>query len=114
MKRLSQNEHNIMDVLWRTPGLTRAEITIAAKQMGTQTWSDRSCQEMLCRLAEKGLIKPVGTKTTNRKMARRWVPTVPKDEYYADMLAVEMTADERARLIHRLELLADAAEVMKP
>ena len=31
-----------------------------------------------------------------------------------DMLAVEMTPDERARLIHRLELLADAAEVMKP
>lgn len=114
MKRLSRNEHNIMDVLWRTPGLTRAEITSAAKQMGTQTWSDRSCQEMLYRLAEKGLIKAVGTKTTNRKMARRWVPTVPKDEYYTDMLAIEMTPDERARLIHRLELLADAAEVMKP
>ena len=66
MKRLSRNEHNIMDVLWRTPGLTRAEITSAAKQMGTQTWSDRSCQEMLCRLAEKGLIKPVGAHCAER------------------------------------------------
>lgn len=105
---LNQNERGIMATLWYRPGLTWAEINDVAKQLGAQTWSDRSSLEMLRKLEAKGLIKATGRRLMNRKQARIWEPTVPKDEYYADMLAVEMTPDERARLIHRLAMLPDA------
>lgn len=91
---LNKNEHSIMNVLWEKPDLTWAEINQAAREAGAMYWNERSSFYMLDNLVKKGLLKMSGARQMHTKLSRTYAPTIKKVDYYAELLATELQADE--------------------
>lgn len=94
MISLNKNERSIMNVLWEKPDLTWAEINRAAREAGAMYWNERSSFYMLDNLVKKGLLKMSGARQMHTKLSKTYAPTIKKVDYYADLLATELRADE--------------------
>ena len=94
MIRLNRNEHSIMNALWEKPNLTWAEINQAAREAGAMYWNERSSFYMLDNLVKKGLLEMSGVRQMHTKLSRTYAPTIKKVDYYAELLATELQADE--------------------
>lgn len=94
MISLNKNERSIMNVLWEKPDLTWAEINQAAREAGAMYWNERSSFYMLDNLVKKGLLKMSGARQMHTKLSKTYATTIKKVDYYADLLATELRADE--------------------
>lgn len=72
--KISQSELDVMDVLWRVPGVGAAEV--AAELSDSKDWADRTVKTLLARLVEKGVL-------STEKEGRRFLytPTVSREDY---------------------------------
>ncbi len=75
-ERISEAEHEVMEVLWRESPLGAAEV--AERVDPTRGWSDRTVKTMLSRLLAKGVL---AHQEEGRRF--RYRPTVSRDEYAA-------------------------------
>lgn len=85
-ERISEAEHEIMEVLWADAPLTAAEV---AERAGPERgWSDRTVKTMLSRLLAKGVL-------AHEEEGRRYLyrPAVSRDDH---------VARESRRLVDRL------------
>jgi len=53
--RISDSEQIILEILWRNPPLTAAQVVKIAQE--TQPWSDKTIKTFLTRLRDKGAIR---------------------------------------------------------
>ena len=85
-ERISEAEHEVMEVLWRESPLGAAEV--AERVDPTRGWSDRTVKTMLSRLLAKGVL-------AHQEEGRRFLyrPTVSRDDY---------AAKESRRLLDRM------------
>ncbi len=72
--KISQSELEVMDVLWRRPGIAASDVVQTLSE--TKDWSDRTIKTLLARLVEKGVL-------STEKEGRRFLytPTVSRDNY---------------------------------
>ncbi len=75
-ERISEAEHEVMEVLWREAPLGAAEV--AERVDPTRGWSDRTVKTMLSRLLAKGVL-------AHEEEGRRFLyrPAVTRDDYAA-------------------------------
>ncbi len=85
-ERISEAEHEVMEVLWRESPLGAAEV--AERVDPARGWSDRTVKTMLSRLLAKGVL-------AHEEEGRRFLyrPTVSRDDY---------AAKESRRLLDRM------------
>ena len=72
--QITSAEFEIMNVLWKQPGIGAAEIIQALN--GKQEWSPRTIKTLLSRLAEKGALS---TRADGRRFL--YSPTIKKRDY---------------------------------
>ena len=72
--KISQSELDVMDVLWRRPGIAASDVV--QDLSGTKDWSDRTIKTLLARLVDKGVL-------ATEKEGRRFLytPFVSRDAY---------------------------------
>ena len=72
--KISQSELEVMDVLWRRPGIGASDV--AQDLAETKDWSDRTIKTLLARLVEKGVL-------STEKEGRRFLytPIVSRENY---------------------------------
>ena len=72
--KISQSELDVMDVLWRRPGIAASDVV--RDLSGTKDWSDRTIKTLLARLVDKGVL-------ATEKEGRRFLytPIVSRDAY---------------------------------
>ncbi len=75
-ERISEAEHEVMEVLWRESPLGAAEV--AERVDPARGWSDRTVKTMLSRLLAKGVL---AYEEDGRRFLYR--PTVSRDDYAA-------------------------------
>lgn len=75
-ERISEAEHEVMEVLWRESPLGAAEV--AERVDPGRGWSDRTVKTMLSRLLAKGVL-------AHEEEGRRYLyrPTVSRDDFVA-------------------------------
>ena len=75
-ERISEAEHEVMEVLWRDSPLGAAEV--AERVDPARGWSDRTVKTMLSRLLAKGVL-------AHEEEGRRFLyrPAVTRDDYAA-------------------------------
>ncbi len=84
--KLTQNETEIMEVLWRQARpLTGKEIKELSPE--NKTWKDSSIHILLNSLLKKGAIKESGFVRTGKGFGRTFEPTQSGKTYYANLLA---------------------------
>ena len=85
-ERISEAEHEVMEVLWREAPLGAAEV--AERVDPGRGWSDRTVKTLLSRLLAKGVL-------SHQEEGRRYLyrPTVSRDDF---------VAGESGRLLDRM------------
>ncbi|MBQ0098816.1 MAG: BlaI/MecI/CopY family transcriptional regulator [Oscillospiraceae bacterium] len=77
---LTKSERQVMELLWKSnEGLTTIQIVEKCKD---KTFKDSYIHVMINSLLKKGLIKVSGVEHVSRNYARKFVPTVSKEEYF--------------------------------
>ncbi len=81
---LTKSELQIMDVLWQDGGaLSRADFL---ERSAEKSWKDSSVHILLNGLLHKGAIREAGFVRRSKTFARTFLPTVTREEYYANMI----------------------------
>ena len=78
---LTKSEMEIMDVLWESgQPMSRADLLARAEE---KTWKDSSVHILLNGLLSKDAIREAGLVKRSKTYGRLFVPTMTREEYYA-------------------------------
>ena len=81
---LTRSEMEIMDVLWQDGGeLSRADFLARSDE---KTWKDSSVHILLNGLLSKGAIREVGFVKRSKTYGRTFLPTMTREEYFANTI----------------------------
>ena len=81
---LTKSEMEIMDVLWAAEGpLSRADLLARSEE---KTWKDSSVHILLNGLLQKEAIREAGVVKRSKTYGRVFVPTLTREEYFADTI----------------------------
>ena len=111
---LTRSEMEIMDVLWDsdTP-LSRADLLSHSEE---KTWKDSSVHILLNGLLQKGAIQEAGLVKRIKTYGRVFVPTMTREEYFANTIFCHRHKPEIvglfAALMQREEMTAEAKQAI--
>ena len=78
---LTKSEMEIMDVLWAAgEPLSRADLLTRSQE---KTWKDSSVHILLNSMLKKELIREAGFVKRSKTYGRTFIPTMTREEYYA-------------------------------
>ena len=81
---LTKSEMEIMDVLWQDGGaLSRADFLARSEE---KSWKDSSVHILLNGLLNKGAIQEVGFVKRSKTYGRTFLPTMTREEYFANTI----------------------------
>lgn len=81
---LTRSEMEIMDVLWESGiPMSRADLLARSEE---KTWKDSSVHILLNGLLQKGAIQEAGLVKRIKTYGRVFVPTMTREEYYANTI----------------------------
>ena len=81
---LTRSEMEIMDVLWQDGGaLSRADFLARSEE---KSWKDSSVHILLNGLLNKGAIQEVGFVKRSKTYGRTFLPTMTREEYFANTI----------------------------
>lgn len=81
---LTKSEMEIMDVLWENEGpMSRADLLAHSEE---KTWKDSSVHILLNGLLQKKAIREAGMVKRSKTYGRTFVPTLTREEYFADTI----------------------------
>ena len=81
---LTRSEMEIMDVLWQDGGeLSRADFLARSEE---KSWKDSSVHILLNGLLNKGAIREVGFVKRSKTYGRTFLPTMTREEYFANTI----------------------------
>lgn len=97
---LTRSEMEIMDVLWgENAPLSRADLLDRSAE---KTWKDSSVHILLNGLLKKGAIREAGFVKCSKTYGRTFVPTLTREEYYAQAV---FSHRHQPRLVELVEAL---------
>jgi len=81
---LTKSEMEIMDVLWASEKpLSRSDLLAKSEE---KTWKDSSVHILLNGLLQKGAIREAGVVKRSKTYGRTFVPTLTREEYFAETI----------------------------
>ena len=81
---LTKSELEIMDVLWNaSEPLSRADLLAHSED---KSWKDSSVHILLNGLLKKGAIKEAGMVKRSKTFGRTFLPTMTREEYFANTI----------------------------
>lgn len=113
---LTRSEMEIMDVFWAAQSpLSRADLL---EHSEGKTWKDSSVHILLNGLLQKGIIQEVGFVKRSKTYGRTFLPTLTREEYYAENIFSHRNKPDMVALfkvlLSRSELTAeDLVEIEK-
>lgn len=97
---LTKSEMEIMDVLWEDGGaLSRADFLERSEE---KTWKDSSVHILLNGLLAKGAIREAGFVKRSKTYGRTFLPTVTREEYFAETIFSHRYQPEITGLVEAL------------
>lgn len=103
---LTRSEMEIMDVMWESGvPMSRADLLARSEE---KTWKDSSVHILLNGLLQKGAIQEAGLVKRIKTYGRVFVPTMTREEYFANTIFCHRHKPEIvglfAALLHREEI----------
>ena len=100
MLELTKSEMEIMNVLWdaRRP-MSRADLLAHSEG---KTWKDSSVHILLNGILQKGLIREAGYVKRSKTYGRTFLPTMTREEYYAQVIYSQPYKPDAVRLVQAL------------
>ena len=84
LMQLTRSEMEIMDVLWEDGGeLSRSDFL---ERSAEKSWKDSSVHILLNGLLKKGAIKEAGVVKRSKTYGRTFLPTMTREEYFANTI----------------------------
>ena len=81
---LTRSEMEIMDVMWESQvPMSRADLLAHSEE---KTWKDSSVHILLNSMLKKELIREAGFVKRSKTYGRTFVPTMTREEYYAQAI----------------------------
>lgn len=81
---LTKSEMEIMDVFWAAEEpLSRSDLL---ERSQNKTWKDSSVHILLNGMLHKGVIREVGFVKRSKTYGRTFLPTVSREEYFAELV----------------------------
>ena len=97
---LTKSELEIMDVLWQDGNpLSRADFL---ERSDEKSWKDSSVHILLNGLLNKGIIQEAGFVKRSKTYGRTFLPTMTREEYYADTIFSHRYKPEMVSLVEAL------------
>ena len=111
---LTRSEMEIMDVLWNSGvPMSRADLLAHSEE---KTWKDSSVHILLNGLLQKGAIQEAGLVKRIKTYGRVFVPTMTREEYFANTIFSHRYKPEIvglfAALMQREEMTAEAKKAI--
>lgn len=98
--QLTRSEMEIMDVLWEDGGeLSRADFLERSEE---KSWKDSSVHILLNGLLKKGAIKEAGMVKRSKTFGRTFLPTMTREEYFANTIFSHRHKPEMVGLLKAL------------
>ena len=98
--QLTRSEMQIMDVLWEDGGaLSRSDFL---ERSAEKSWKDSSVHILLNCLLKKGAIKEAGVVKRSKTYARTYLPTMTREEYFANTIFSHRYKPQMVGLIEAL------------
>ena len=112
MMVLTKSEMEIMDVLWQSDSaLSRADLLAHSED---KNWKDSSVHILLNGLLKKGAIQEHGFVKRSKTYGRTFVPTMTREEYFANTVFSYRNKPEMtgliAALLQRPEITAETLD----
>ena len=99
--QLTRSEMQIMDVLWEDGGeLSRADFL---ERSAEKSWKDSSVHILLNGLLKKGAIREAGMVKRSKTFGRTFLPTMTREEYFANTIFSHRYKPEMTGLIAALK-----------
>ena len=97
---LTKSEMEIMDVLWESGvPMSRADLLARSEE---KTWKDSSVHILLNGLLQKGAIQEAGLVKRIKTYGRVFVPTMTREEYFANTIFCHRYKPQMVSLIAAL------------
>ena len=97
---LTKSEMEIMDVLWAAgEPLSRADLLTRSQE---KTWKDSSVHILLNSMLKKELIREAGFVKRSKTYGRTFIPTMTREEYYAQAVYSHRRKPQIVALIQAL------------
>lgn len=97
---LTKSEMEIMDVLWQSDtALSRADLLERSEE---KNWKDSSVHILLNGLLHKGAIREHGYVKRSKTYGRTFLPTMTREEYFANTIFSYRYKPEMAGLVQAL------------
>lgn len=97
---LTRSEMEIMDVLWEDGGeLSRSDFL---ERSENKSWKDSSVHILLNGLLKKGAIREAGIVKRSKTYGRTFLPTMTREEYFANTIFSYRHKPEMNGLVHAL------------
>ena len=97
---LTKSEMEIMDVLWQSDAaLSRADLLVRSEE---KNWKDSSVHILLNGLLQKGAIREHGFVKRSKTYGRTFLPTMTREEYFANTVFSYRYKPEMTGLIEAL------------
>lgn len=111
---LTRSEMEIMDVLWNSGvPMSRADLLSRSQE---KTWKDSSVHILLNGLLQKGAIQEAGLVKRIKTYGRVFVPTMTREEYFANTIFSHRHKPEMvglfAALLQREEMTDEAKQAI--
>lgn len=98
--QLTRSEMQIMDVLWEDGGaLSRSDFL---ERSAEKSWKDSSVHILLNGLLKKGAIKEAGVVKRSKTYGRTFLPTMTREEYFANTIFSHRYKPQMVGLIEAL------------
>ncbi len=108
---LTKSEMQIMDVLWQDGGaLSRADFLERSAQ---KSWKDSSVHILLNGLLKKGAIREAGFVRRSKTYSRTFLPTLTREEYYANVIFSRRYQPDMVGLIKALLLRPEMTDEVR-
>lgn len=112
---LTRSEMEIMDVMWESGvPMSRADLLARSEE---KTWKDSSVHILLNGLLQKGAIQEAGLVKRIKTYGRVFVPTMTREEYFANTIFSHRHKPEYvglfAALLKREDITPDDIEALK-
>ncbi|MBE6975610.1 MAG: BlaI/MecI/CopY family transcriptional regulator [Ruminococcaceae bacterium] len=109
--QLTKSEMEIMDVLWEDGGeLSRADFL---ERSAEKSWKDSSVHILLNGLLKKGAIREVGMVKRSKTFGRTFLPTMTREEYFANTIFSHRYKPEMVGLVKALMERPEMTEQVK-
>ena len=97
---LTKSEMEIMDVLWESKvPMSRADLLAHSEE---KTWKDSSVHILLNGLLQKQAIQEAGLVKRSKTYGRTFVPTLTREEYFANTIFCHRHKPDIVLLFHSL------------